>query len=74
MRATASSIFLFINNLIGIALGNLIIGALSDYLQGEYGAESLRYAILSGTVFYLLAAAMFFIAAPRLPRDWEGAS
>ncbi len=73
MRATASSIFLFINNLIGIALGNLIIGALSDYLHAEYGEESLRYAILSGTVFYLLAAAMFFIAAPRLRNDWEGA-
>ena len=73
MRATASSIFLFINNLIGIALGNLIIGALSDYLNAEYGDESLRYAILSGTVFYLLAAVMFFIAAPRLQNDWEGA-
>lgn len=71
MRATASSIFLFINNLIGIALGNLIIGALSDYLNAEFGDESLRYAILSGTVFYLLAATMFFIAAPRLRRDWE---
>ena len=73
MRATASSIFLFINNLIGIALGNLIIGALSDYLSAEYGEESLRYAILSGTVFYLIAAVMFFIAAPRLRHDWEGA-
>ena len=73
MRATASSIFLFINNLIGIALGNLIIGALSDFLSGRYGDESLRYAILSGTIFYVVAAVMFFIAAPRLPQDWEGA-
>lgn len=74
MRATSSSIFLFINNLIGIGLGNLIIGLLSDFLSTQYGDESLRYAILSGTVFYLLAAAMFFIAAPRLQGDWEGAS
>lgn len=73
MRATSSSIFLFINNLIGIGLGNLIIGLLSDFLSSQYGDESLRYAILSGTVFYLLAAGMFFIAAPRLQRDWEGA-
>ncbi len=73
MRATASSIFLFINNLIGIALGNLIIGALSDYLRGQYGDESLRYAILSGTVFYVVAAVMFFVAAPRLENDWERA-
>ena len=71
MRATASAIFLFINNLIGIGLGNLAIGALSDYLQESYGEESLRYAILAGTVFYLLAAAMFFVTAPRLKEDWE---
>jgi MFS family permease len=72
MRATASAIFLFINNLIGLALGNLIIGALSDYLSGRYGDESLRYAMLTGTAFYLVAAAMFFVAAPRLKDDWEG--
>ncbi|MDX1515613.1 MAG: MFS transporter [Woeseiaceae bacterium] len=71
MRATASAIFLFINNLIGIALGNLIIGALSDFLSARFGDESLRYAILTGTVFYLIAAGMFFVAAPRLEDDWE---
>ncbi len=71
MRATASAIFLFINNLIGIGLGNLIIGALSDGLKAQYGDESLRYAILSGTVFYVIAAALFIVTAPRLKQDWE---
>ncbi|MEZ5892606.1 MAG: MFS transporter [Parvularculaceae bacterium] len=70
MRATASAIFLFINNLIGIGLGNLAIGAISDALGARYGDESLRYAILSGTVFYLIAAGLFIITAPRLKRDW----
>ena len=70
MRATASAIFLFINNLIGIGLGNLAIGAISDALNARYGDEALRYAILSGTVFYVLAAALFLIVAPRLKRDW----
>lgn len=70
MRATASAIFLFINNLIGIGLGNLAIGAISDLLKAQYGDESLRYAILSGTVFYILAAALFIVTAPRLKRDW----
>lgn len=72
MRATASAIFLFINNLIGIGLGNLIIGALSDMLAARFAEESLRYAILSGTVFYLFAAGLFLLAAPRLKNDWEG--
>lgn len=70
MRATASAIFLFVNNLIGIGLGNLAIGAISDSLAAKYGDESLRYAILSGTVFYVLAAVLFIFTAPRLKRDW----
>jgi MFS family permease len=70
MRATASAVFLFVNNLIGIGLGNLIIGALSDGLKAEFGDESLRYAILSGTVFYLIAAGLFIVTAPRLKKDW----
>ncbi|MGB5353874.1 MAG: hypothetical protein WBN32_09715, partial [Woeseia sp.] len=71
MRATASAIFLFINNLIGIGLGNFVIGALSDGLNARFGAESLRYAILSGTVFYIAAAALLFLAAKNLDNDWE---
>ncbi len=70
MRATASAIFLFINNLIGIGIGNLAIGAISDGLYARFGDESLRYAILSGTVFYVLAAALLFFTAPRLKKDW----
>lgn len=74
MRATASAIFLFINNLIGIGLGNLAIGAISDHLKAQFGDESLRYAILSGIVFYIIAAALFIITAPRLKRDWASGS
>ena len=72
MRATASAIFLFINNLIGIGLGTLAIGALSDALQASYGDESLRYSILAGTGFYILAAALFFLASRWVEQDWEG--
>lgn len=71
MRATASAIFLFINNLIGIGLGNLAIGALSDAMRATFAEQSLRYAILSGAVFYLVAATFFLIAARRLKDDWE---
>ncbi len=74
MRATASAIFLFINNLIGIGLGNLAIGALSDVFSARFAEESLRYAILSGTVFYLLAASFFILTAPLLKHDWENGS
>lgn len=70
MRATASAVFLFINNLIGIGLGNLVIGGLSDGLNDRFGDEALRYAILSGSFFYVLAAVIFLITSRRLERDW----
>jgi MFS family permease len=71
MRAVASAIFLFINNLIGLGLGTLIIGALSDLFAARFGTDSLRYAILAGTGFYVLSAALFALSSRRLDRDWE---
>jgi MFS family permease len=71
MRATASAIFLFINNLIGIGMGTYAIGALSDTLAARFGAESLRYSILAGTGFYIIAAGLFLLAARWIERDWE---
>ncbi|MFZ4071536.1 MAG: spinster family MFS transporter [Caulobacterales bacterium] len=71
MRATATAVFLLINNFVGLALGDVIIGALSDAMRSMHGDESLRYSILCGAVFYLIAAALLFISAPRLKQDWE---
>jgi MFS family permease len=70
MRATASALFLFINNLIGIGLGTALIGMVSDLMRLRFGAESLRYAILAGTGFYLVAAGLLFFAGKKLTRDW----
>ncbi len=72
MRATASALFLFINNLIGIGLGTTLIGLVSDTMRVRFGTESLRYAILGGTGFYLIAAALFFFAGCKLGQDWVG--
>lgn len=71
MRSLASAIFLFINNLLGLGLGALIIGIASDRLAARFGNASLRYAILGGTVFYVFAAGLFFAAATRIRRDFE---
>jgi MFS family permease len=71
MRATGSALFLFINNLIGIGLGTALIGAVSDLMRARFGTESLRYAILAGTGFYLIAATLLFLASRRLDEDWE---
>jgi MFS family permease len=71
MRATTSAIFLFINNLVGIGAGTVALGIISDSLIARFGDDSLKYAILSGTVFYLIAAALFWLSAKKLGDDWE---
>ena len=53
MRALASAIYYLILNLIGLGLGPLMAGVLSDLLAPTYGVDSLRYALL------LIAPAMF---------------
>ncbi len=70
MRATASASFLFINNLIGIGFGIFFLGFMSDTMGPRYGDESLRYSILYGLGFYVLSAAIYFVASTRLKKDW----
>jgi MFS family permease len=70
MRATASASFLFINNLIGLGIGPLLIGGISDSLKATYGIESLRYAAVGCTAFYLIAAFLMMLAVRRLREDW----
>ncbi len=70
MRATASASFLLINNLIGLGVGPLLIGRVSDGLKSTYGTESLRFAAVGITAFYLVAALLMLLAVKRLSGDW----
>ncbi|HZU51130.1 MAG TPA: MFS transporter [Sphingomicrobium sp.] len=70
MRATASASFLLINNLIGLGVGPPLIGRLSDALKHSYGADALRYAAVSCTSFYILAALLMLLSAPGLRAAW----
>lgn len=69
-RATASSLFLLINNLIGLGGGIYALGALSDALKPVYGAEALRWSMLWALGLYLVAALLMALAGPHLRRDW----
>jgi MFS family permease len=70
MRATASASFLLINNLVGLGIGPLLIGRLSDALKHSYGAEALRYAAVSCTSFYVLAAFLMLLCVSKLRANW----
>ena len=69
-RATASALFLLINNLIGLGGGIYALGALSKALTPVWGAEALRYSMLIGLALYLLAALLMALAGPALRREW----
>ena len=70
MRSTASASFLLINNLIGLGVGPILIGALSELFKERYGTEALRYAAVSVVGFYLIAAMLMLLAVRRLREDW----
>ena len=69
-RATASALFLLINNLIGIGGGIFFLGALSDSLTPIYGEDGLRYSMLYSLTFYVIAAALMALAAKHLRSEW----
>lgn len=69
-RATASSLFLLINNLIGLGGGIFALGALSQALAPVYGTEALRYSMLYSLVLYAVAALLMMLAGKRLRQDW----
>jgi MFS family permease len=73
-RATASACFLLFVNLIGLGFGTFIFGFAADRLRPAYGAEAMRYAMLGGLGFYLIAAALCGLAAIAIRRSVESAN
>ena len=56
---------LFIINLIGLGLGPLAVGLLSDWLNHGLGlgsAQGVRWVLIASTLFGLVAFAFFWIA------------
>ena len=62
--------------LIGLGIGPMLMGFLSDEFITSYGAESLRYAAVLCLAFYVIAGVLALMAARSLQGDWveEGAS
>ena len=71
MRSLASAILLFINNIIGLGLGPLMIGVLSDYFSTDYSARALPYAMVISALLALWASVHLWLAASTLRADIE---
>jgi len=72
-RATASAVILFVINLIGLGLGPLAAGIISDSFATQHGvAEGLRYSLITVGAIGLLALPCFWLASRTLADDIEG--
>lgn len=69
LRTVAASVLIFVKTMIGLGLGPLIIGAISDALAPAAGRHSLRYALLTAAVFNLWSFVHFVLAARTLRSD-----
>lgn len=65
-RAMASAVLLFFQNLIGLGLGPLLFGILSDGLKPSFGEESVRYVLYAASIMSLIPAFFFWRCSLRL--------
>ncbi|TPE60561.1 MFS transporter [Sandaracinobacter neustonicus] len=64
-RATATAILLFIVNLIGLGMGPLVVGAVSDLFSGPFGlgpAQGVRWSLALFNLFGIVASILFWLA------------
>jgi MFS family permease len=69
MRATTFALMYFCNNLIGMGMGPLAVGALSDALYPWLGDESLRYGLLALSPGYFCVTWYLWQASRTVARD-----
>jgi len=71
MRALSSAVYYFVLNLVGLGLGPLMVGMLSDYLEPTYGNLSLRYTLFMVTIVYLFCMYFYWKAGEHLVADMQ---
>lgn len=69
-RATAGAMIMLMFNIIGLGLGPLFIGMVSDALKPEYGDGSLRWALLTILPFAATAGVAQFAMTRHLEQDF----
>jgi hypothetical protein len=74
IRATAAAVLLLVINLVGLGLGPVAVGALSDALVPYFGAGSLRIALLIVPPLCIWAAYHYHAAARTVGIDLSKAA
>jgi len=65
MRALASAILFFVINIIGLGVGPVLVGVISDAITEDYGTRSVGYAVLWVSAVFTVIAVWQFLAASR---------
>src|SRR3954466_11849443 len=74
MRALASAIILLTATCFGQGVGPLAVGMINDALKNDYGANAVRYSLLSAAVTTSVGALLFIWAARTIRGDIKRAS
>ncbi len=69
-RATASAVLMLMFNIVGLGLGPLFIGMVSDALKPDFGDGSLRWALLAILPFAAAAGIAQFAMTRHLEEDF----
>lgn len=70
MRTTGAALYALIVNLLGLGLGTVLFGLVSDLAAARMGQGSLHFSVvLGGCVIYPAAAILYLITARRLAAD-----
>jgi len=65
----ASAILFFVLNIIGLGLGPLTVGILSDQFAGRFGDDNLRYAMVTTLTISLVGVFFLWMGVRSLRRD-----
>lgn len=70
-RAMASAVLLFFQNLIGLGLGPLLFGMLSDVLKPSLGDDSVRWVLYIAASMSVIPAYFFWRCSLRLDEELD---
>lgn len=73
-RALASALALALTSVVGLGLGPLLVGSLSDFFQAIKGDDALRYALMTVASLNIVPALLYLFSTKTLLADIARAS
>jgi len=73
MRSSIAAVNLLIINMIGLGLGPMTVGIMSDLFEPTAGANSLRYGLLAASSAWLWGGLHFYLASRSLRQELAAA-